>query len=541
MARKRMRFWIGSAALAFSSLAMAGAPSASSAPAYDTVLKGGTIYTGDAPPFVGDVAISGDKIVYVGRKAPGRAGKTINAHNLVVAPGFIDPHTHAGDALLSENPVARLLLPFLTQGVTTVFIGGDGLGSPNIAKTLGTIEGAAAGETRSGYGVNFATYVGFGAVRSAVIGQSDRAPTSDELGQMQTIVANAMCEGAMGLSSGLFYAPQSFAKRDEVTALARIAGSAGGVYDTHLRDESSYSIGLLASIDEALAIGRDASIPLHIAHIKALGVDVQGMAPQVISKIEAAQASGQIVSADQYPWSASGTGLSAALIPRWAQDGGRAAMLDRFANPETRSRMRPEIEDNLRRRGGPAALLITAGPIWAIGKTLKEIAEARATDPVVATMDLLSVDEVKVASFNQSESDIAQFMQRPWVVTSSDASLGHPRYYGSFARKYDTYVRDRKVIDLRTFIASSTIRPARIFGLKDRGELRAGAYADIVAFDPRRFRPRADYMHPTAFSTGVVAVLVNGKIAIEDGAATGMGSGLPLPGKGRGTKCSAPE
>jgi N-acyl-D-aspartate/D-glutamate deacylase len=155
---------------------------------------------------------------------------------------------------------------------------------------------------------------------------------------------------------------------------------------------------------------------------------------------------------------------------------------------------------------------------------LKEIAEARATDPVVATMDLLSVDEVKVASFNQSESDIAHFMQRPWVVTSSDASLGHPRYYGSFARKYDTYVRDRKVIDLRTFIASSTIRPARIFGLKGRGELRAGAYADIVAFDPRRFRPRADYMHPTAFSTGVVAVLVNGKIAIEDGAATGMGS-----------------
>ena len=509
---------------------LASAASAGTAPStYDLLIQGGTVYTGDAPPFVGDVAVKGDRIVYVGPQASGRATRSIDATGLVVAPGFIDPHTHAGDALLSDNPVARLVLPFLTQGVTTAFIGVDGNGSPEVAQTLG--------QPGRDHGINFATYVGFGAVRSDVIGPADRGPSAQELEQMQGLVAQAMCQGALGLSTGLFYAPQSFARRDEVVSLARVAAAHGGIYDSHLRDESSYSIGLLGAVDEAIAIGREARIPVHIAHIKALGVDVQGQAPQVIARIEAARAAGQVVHADQYPWSASGTGLSSALIPRWAQDGGREAMLRRFADDGVAPKLRAEAAENLRRRGGAEAILITAGPDHAVGKTLASLAREQSLDPVSAAINLLKLQEVSIASFNQDEGDIAAFMRRDWVVTSSDASVGHPRYYASFARKYATYVRERKVIDLGTFIASSTIRTARMFGLAGRGELRAGNHADVIVFDPARFAPRADYIHPTLLGTGMVTVLVNGQPAIDGGQPTGIAAGTALPHRSAGEGC----
>lgn len=503
--------------------------------AFDLVLRGGTVYTGEAAPFVGDVAIRGDRIVYAGPGATGRAKRQIDARGLIVAPGFIDPHTHAGEALASDDPAARLVLPFLTQGVTTAFIGVDGGGSADVAGTLGLKQ---TGTPRD-QGINFATYVGFGAVRSAVIGNGDRAPSADELTRMETLVADAMCQGALGLSTGLFYAPQSFAKREEVVALARIAAQKGGLYDSHIRDEASYSIGLLGAVDEALAIGREAGIAVHFAHIKALGTDVQGMAPQVIARIRQAQLAGQTVTADQYPWSASGTRLSAALIPRWAQDGGRAAMLKRFDDNAALARMQPEIAENLRRRGGPAAILITSGPRAVAGKTLEAITQEQRLDPVAAAIGVLRLEEVGIASFNQSETDIAAFMREPWVVTSSDASAGHPRYYASFARKYATYVQDRKVIDLRTFIAASTIRTARIFGIEGRGELKPGAFADVIAFDPARFAPRADYARPTLFSRGMAYVVVNGQLAIEQGEPTGIAAGRPLPRRPRAGTCPA--
>jgi N-acyl-D-amino-acid deacylase len=509
----------------------------------DLVIRGGTIYTGDAAPFRGDVAIRGDRIVYVGPKAPGTAAKTVDATGLIVAPGFIDPHAHVNDALASGDPAARLVLPFLTQGVTTAFIGVDGSGDPDVARTFGVtsagVPGAVAGLEQSSrdFGINFATYVGLGAVRAKVIGAADRAPTPAELGQMTALVDTAMCQGALGLSTGLFYAPQSFAKRDEVVTLAKAAAARGGVYDSHIRDESSYTIGLKGAVEEALAVGRDARIPVHIAHIKALGVDVHGQAGAIIAQIEAAQKAGQIVHADQYPWSASGTGLSAALLPRWAQDGGRAAMLKRFDDSAAMARMRPEMAENLRRRGGPASLLITSGPAGFEGKTLEQVAKDRAIDPVDAAILILKQREAGVASFNQDEADIAAFMKRPWVVTSSDASQGHPRYYASFARKYATYVKDKAVIDLGTFIRQSTATPARMFGLEGRGELKAGAFADVIAFDPATFAPRADYARPTLFSTGMRFVTVNGALAIEDGAPTGLAGGRPLPRKAAGTGC----
>ncbi len=210
-------------------------------------------------------------------------------------------------------------------------------------------------------GINYAAYVGFGAVREKVVGEADRVPTDAELGRMKTLVANAMCEGALGLSTGLFYAPQSFAKTDEVVALAREAGKRGGVYDSHIRDESSYTVGLAAAIDEAIAIGKQGGLPSHIAHIKALGVDVQGQAPAIIAKIEAARRAGQKVTADQYPWSASGTSLVASLMPLWAQDGGRTALLKRFDDPALTEKLRAGTRENLRKRGGADKLLIVEG------------------------------------------------------------------------------------------------------------------------------------------------------------------------------------
>ncbi|PZQ22341.1 MAG: amidohydrolase [Sphingopyxis macrogoltabida] len=510
----------------------------------DLLIRGGTIYTGDAAPFRGDVAIRGDRIIYVGPKAPETGGRTIDATGLIVAPGFIDPHAHINEALASTDPATRLILPFLTQGVTTAFIGVDGGGDPGIARTFGISDASEGGEGVAGleqtsrdFGINFASYVGLAAVRMKVIGAADRAPTPAEMEQMSGLVDKAMCEGALGLSTGLFYAPQSFAKRDEVVTLAKVAAARGGIYDSHIRDESSYTIGLKGAVEEALSVGRDAAIPVHIAHIKALGVDVHGQAPAIIAQIEEAQKAGQVVHADQYPWSASGTGLSAALLPRWAQDGGRAAMLPRLDDSATMARMRPEIAENLRRRGGPASLLITSGPAGFEGKTLEQIAKERSIDPVDAAILILKQREAGVASFNQSEADIAAFMKRPWVVTSSDASRGHPRYYASFARKYATYVQDKAVIDLGTFIRQSTAAPARLFGLSGRGELKAGAFADVIAFDPATFAPRADYAQPTLFSTGMRFVVVNGSLAIDDGEPTGRAGGRPLPRKPAGTGC----
>lgn len=505
------------AAAAFTAMPLLAASAADA----DLVLTGGTIYTGTDAPFVGDVVITGDRISYVGKKTSHGARRVIDAKGLVVAPGFIDVHTHVGHMLGGDEAVGRLVLPFLMQGVTTAFVGNDGGGDIDTAKVLGS---AAINPV----GINYATFVGFGAVRVAVIGEADRAPSAVELGAMKTLVAKAMCSGALGFSTGLFYAPQNFAKLDEVVALAKTAAAHGGVYDSHIRDESSYTIGLSGAIDEALTVGREAGMPVHIAHIKALGVDVHGQAPAIIAKINAARAEGQVVHADQYPWSASGTGLSAALLPRWAEDGGREAMLKRFDEPETLARIRTEMRENLRRRGGAASLLLTRGPDDVVGKTLEQVAAQTGADPIDAAIAVLRRSPAGVASFNQTEPDIAAFMKQPWVMTSSDGSTGHPRLYGSYARKYDKYVKTDKVISLEDFIARSTALPAKSFALEGRGTLAPGAFADVIAFDPATFASRADFTQPTLFAKGVRTVIVNGKVAVEDGAPTGIAAGRGL-------------
>lgn len=513
---------LGIAALAL------GAASPSPEQQIDLLIRGGTIYTGSGEPFTGDVAIRGDRIVAVERSLKLAATRVIDAQGMIVAPGFIDPHTHMSD-LLSDDAKVRLIPAFLMQGVTTAFVGNDGGGDPDIAKVLGSAKTKPVG-------VNYAAYVGFGAVREKVVGEADRAPTGPELAQMKKLVADGMCHGALGLSTGLFYAPQSFAKTDEVVALAREAGARGGVYDSHIRDESSYTVGLSAAIDEAIAIGRSGGLPTHISHIKALGIDVQGQAGAIIAKVEAARRAGQKVTADQYPWEASGTSLVASLMPLWAQDGGRPALLARFDDPAQAEKLRSGITENLRKRGGADKLLIVQGKY--ANRTLADVARELGQDPVSAAITAIRIDDARVVSFNQSEADIAAFMKQPWVMTSSDASGGHPRVYGSFARKYAKYVKEERVISLRDFIDRSSSLTADTFGIKDRGRLRAGAFADVVVFDPANYAARATYQQPTLLAQGVQTVVVNGVVALDKGALTGKAAGralahAPTPGSCR--------
>ena len=486
----------------------------------DLLLRGGTVYTGSDAPFTGDVAISGDRIRAVGRHLPVAAKRVIDARGLIVAPGFIDPHTHMGDDLASDDPARRLIPAFLMQGVTTAFIGNDGGGDIDVFGVLGSA-------SRKPVGINYATYVGFGTVRRRVLGDSNRPPSESELKRMRGLVAGAMCQGAMGLSTGLFYSPQSFSRTDEVVALAREAGRRGGTYDSHLRDESSYTIGLAAAVDEAIRIGREGRLPVHISHIKALGVDVQGQAPTIIAKVEAARRSGLAITADQYPWSASGTSLAASLVPLWAQDGGRAKLIERFDDPALAGRLRAGMADNLRRRGGAAALLITEGGLN--GRTLADIAKSRGEDAVAAAIAVIRDGDPAVASFNQAEPDIEAFMGRPWTMTGSDASTGHPRTYGSFARKYSKYVVAERVLTLRQFVERSSTLAADTFHLDGRGRLKAGAFADVVVFDPKRYSARATYAEPALTAAGVRVVLVNGVLAVDNGALTGRAAGRALP------------
>ena len=506
------------------------AASAAPEPA-DVVIRGGTLHDGSAgAPYVGDVAIKGDRIVYVGTGAPMTAARTIDASGMIVTPGFIDPHTHADGFLRAPDAATRVNAAWLYQGVTSVMIGVDGSGTPDVGDDARKL-------TASGVGTNIVPFVGFGAVRQRVLGQAARAPDAADLARMQRLVAKAMCEGATGLSTGLFYAPQSFARPEEVIAVAREAAKRGGMYDTHQRDESSYSIGLLGSVREVLTIGREAGMPVHFAHIKALGVDLQGQAQAVINLIEAARAAGQAVTADQDPWLASGTSIDAALLPRWAVDGGDAALLQRLDDPAMLARIRADMAENMRRRGGAASLLLISEGFEWTGKTLENLAQVWKVDPRDAALRILR-DSIAgraagrqgrgtgVASFNMAQADVDLLMQQPWVVTSSDGSDGHPRMFASFPEKYRRYVKERPVITRIDFIHRSTGRTADIYKLAGRGYLRTGYYADVAVIDPEKFMPRADYLKPRELSDGVTHLFVNGTAALADGKATGT-----LPGR----------
>ncbi|HEX4635007.1 MAG TPA: amidohydrolase family protein [Rhizomicrobium sp.] len=523
------------AAVLLLSSALAGSALAQGQQA-DVLITGGTIYDGsDAKPFTGDVAITGDKITYVGPHANVTAKRTIDAHGMIVSPGLIDAHTHADRFLDAADKEQRSNAAWTMQGVSTVFIGVDGAGTPNLKDHFAKL-------SAQGVGTNIVSYVGFGAIRKAVIGDAARAPTPAELDQERALAVKGMCEGAIGFSTGLFYAPQNFARTDEVIALAKEAGKRGGIYDTHQRDESSYSIGLMNSSKEVLQIGREGGIPVHFSHIKALGHDVWGKSKDLIALIDDARAHGQNVTANNYPWLASNTGLDAALIPRWASDGGAAAMLKRFDDPALMARIKTEMAKNLDRRGGAQTILMSAAisdvdkvadapPRPWTGKYLSDIAKDWKMDPLDAAIRILreTKGHASVISFNINEADLENFMKQPWVVTSSDGSAGHPREYATFPTKYAVYVKQRHVIDTGFFIRHSSGLTADIFKLDRRGYLRNGYFADVLVFDPNRYVPKADYVHPAVLSQGVQELFVNGVAAVDNGKPTGSTSGRPLP------------
>lgn len=477
---------------------------------WDYLIRGGLVLDGSGGAGrPADVGVEDGRIVYVGPADASHGATTvIDARGLVVAPGLIDPHTHALSLSGDEGPIT--FEAYLTQGVTTVFSGNDGSGPVDIGKTLRDLE-----ERKPG--ANIALYTGHGSVRRKVMGMAARAPSADELRAMEILVAKAMKEGAFGLSTGLFYAPGSFADTGEVVALARIVSKHGGIYDSHIRDESNYGIGLVASVDEVIEIGRQANIPVHISHIKALGVDVWGKSAEVIRHINRARMEGVEVTADQYPWRASGTGIAASLVPRWAMEGGRGRMLARFEAPDTAHKVREEMRENMRRRGGANSLLLTGGSdVWC-GLTLEEYANSRNEDPIETAVHIVREGDAGVASFNMNESDIKAFMKQPWVMTGSDGSKGHPRLFASFPRKYRKYVVEESVLTLAEFIRKSSSLPAATLGLEARGLLKPGYYADIVLFDPETYAPRATFADPTQLSEGVKYLFVGGAPAIWAG------------------------
>lgn len=505
-------------------LALVGAPTLrAQSDSVAVLIRGGSVVDGTGSPArVTDVGIRGDRIVFVGDGAAAhlRAGRTIDASGLVVAPGFIDAHTHtAGDL---SSPSRHANEPYLMQGVTTVVTGNDGSSPLHIARTLATWR-------RQGIGTNAALFIGEGSVRSAVMGMSDAKPTAAQLDSMRALVARGMKGGALGLSTGLYYAPGSYASTDEVIALAKVAAAHGGIYDTHLRDESSYTIGLIGAVNEAIRIGREAHIPIHISHIKALGVDVWGESDTVIALIDHARAQGVQVSACQYPYTASGTSIGAALLPRWAEAGGRDSLRARIANPATHARLVADMKNNLRRRGGAASLLITARKNPAIAeKTLAQVAEARHESPIDAAIEIVKAGDASAASFNMKESDIDHFMVQPWVMTCSDGVNGHPRKYGTFPKKLREYVYTRHLLTLPQMVHVSSGLTARTLQLDGRGTVAVGKYADVIVFDPKTVADRATYQKPDLFATGMRYVLVNGEFAVDGGKYTGALAGRAI-------------
>jgi len=501
-----------------------GALAAQGAPA-DLLIRNGRVIDGSGVPEHGaDVAISGDRITFVGDAARAniRARRTIDARGLIVAPGFIDPHTHTLEDLSSDDPKRRANVDYLMQGVTTVITGNDGGGPYDVARTL-------AKWKADGVGSNGALLVGYGSVRQAVMGMSDAKAQRRQLDSMRALVDKGMREGALGMSTGLYYAPQSYATTDEVIAMAKVAAKYGGIYDTHLRDESSYTVGLLAAIREAIRIGHEAGMSTHISHIKALGADVWGRSDSAIAIIEAARNAGDNVSANQYPYTASGSSVGASLLPRWAEVGGRDSLRARVANPTTKTRLVTDMTENLRRRGGARSLLITSTRDTSIlGRTLEDIAKARDASPVEAAIQIIVAGDASVASFNMDERDIVAFMRRPWVMTGSDGSAGHPRKYGTFPKKWAEYVRGKKVLTPEQFVRQSSAATAETFGIKDRGVLAKGNYADVVVFDDATFRDHATYQNPTELATGMKYVIVNGQVAVDAGVYTGITAGVGI-------------
>jgi N-acyl-D-aspartate/D-glutamate deacylase len=494
---------------------------------YDVLIRNGRVLDGTGNPWrLADVAISDGRIARIGNLEAATATREIDASGQYVTPGFIDPHSHAGPGLTSnELSHAR---PLIAQGITTIFVNPDGGGDVDLQQQRLEL-------MHDGLGTNVALLVPHGSVRREVLGMDDRAPTPTELEQMRSIVRRGMTHGAFGLSSGLYYAPGSYAETDEIIELARVAAEYGGIYTSHIRDEADYNIGVVAAVDEVIAIAREANTTGIVSHIKVLGPRVWGYSQALIHRIQRARDEGVQVFADQYPYQASGTSIGGALLPRWAQVGGGDSLMARLADPIQRGRIRSDILENLDRRGGAGRLQFqTHSADTSIeGRTMQEVADARGLHPADLAIDLTLAGGAGLVSFNMLESDIEALMAQQWTMTSSDGgltSLGrgvpHPRYYGTFPRKIRLYVKERGAISLEHAVRSMTSLPASVMGLEDRGLLVAGAVADVVVFDLDELRDTATYDRPHSYALGMTHVLINGEAVLSNGEFTDA-----LPGK----------
>lgn len=478
----------------------------------DILITNGTVYTGESNQGQAlDVAICGELIcgLYPRGSQAVQAVQSIDASGKIVSPGFIDPHTHSLAELLSQDKNHNL--NYLTQGVTTVVNGNDGGGPVDIRATANKLES-------NGIGTNTALFVGHGSLREQVMGREERFSTLAELNEMSELLTKAMESGAIGLSTGLYYVPGSYANTEEVIALAKIASKYNGIYDTHLRDESTFNIGFTSALDEAINIAKKANIHLHLAHIKALGVDVWGQSAQAIAKVEQAQKDGVSISADQYPWLASGTKLRSAIMPKWVMADSKQAFHQRLNQSDLAEQLTLEITENIRRRGGAKSLYITEfKDSGLVGLNLLQVAQLRKQSVIDTAIELVQEGDVRVASFNMSPKDVENFMVQPWVVTSSDGTNGHPRKYASFPKKHQNYVVKKQLLTIADFINRSSAQTAKLLGLENRGCLKESYQADVIIFDPKNYSPKANFSNWNKYSQGVDEVVINGKLVIANG------------------------
>jgi len=491
---------------------------------YDLVLRNGRIVDGSGSAWYrGDVAIIGDTIVRVAANITEPAKRTIDLKGQVIAPGFIDIHTHARRGIF-DVPTAD---NYVRQGVTTLIEGPDGSSPVPLAPFFARLEALSKS-------VNIGSFIGQGSVRSAVIGDVNRKPTAEELDKMRALVEQGMKDGALGLSSGLFYVPGTFTPTEEVVELAKVAGRYGGIYISHMRDEASR---VVDSVKETIAIGERGGLPTQVTHHKIIGKKNWGRSVVTLRLIDEARARGVDATIDQYPYTASSTSVAAALLPSWAQEGGREEVLKRLKDPATRAKIKTETIRLIRdeRGGGDPKNVVLASCSWdtsLAGKSLADVTRLRKMTPTIpnaaeTALWLIEQGGCQGIFHAISEADLIRILRHPATMIGSDGEIPifgranpHPRSYGTFARVLGEYVREKKTISLEDAVRKMTSFPAQRLGLSDRGLLRPGMKADIAIFDPAKVRDLATFEQPHQYAGGFSYVIVNGQIVFEGGAMT---------------------
>lgn len=511
---------------------------------FDLIIRNGKVVDGTGNAwFYGDIAVQGERIVEVGRLSSQEAKREIDAAGLVVAPGFIDAHSHSDEALLINRQAESKIF----QGVTTEVIGQCGSSAaPRVAGSTSDLE-LPEWQSMSDYlqlldeqgvAVNVVPLFGHGNVRRLVMGMANRQATADELAKMCQLAEAAMREGAFGFSSGLIYPPSSYADTAELVAIAKTVAAHGGIYATHMRDEGD---DLLGSVNEAITIGEQSGIPVHISHHKTCGEANWGKVKDTLALIDAKRAAGVDITLDQYPYIATATGLKV-IIPQWAHADGVEAMRQRVLDPEVGARIRSEIIANEHRWDWVLVAACAKQENKRFeGKNMEEIAAMTGQSPMEAALNLLLAEDFNVGMvrFAMCEADVEQVMQHPLVMIGSDASAlatsgplskgkPHPRSYGTFARVLGHYVRERGVLTLEAAVRKMTGLAAAKFQLWDRGLLRPGCYADITIFDEASVRDAATFVDPHRHAEGIHYVLVNGQVAIDQGRQTDVLAGKAL-------------